>query len=227
MSVERINMSLEVEDTGDDPAGDTPAGEAAANGGITIDSTKPADKKPESERPDWLPEGFDSPEAMAKAYAELRTKMSKEGAPKKDAPAADKAAEKPAADKAAENESDTAIRTAITAVAGDEASLKSVLEWAKVNATDAAVENYNAALKSGNTGLAALAFGAIQAEHSEAVGSDPKLLEVENAGRTAGVKPFASEHEMVRAMSDRRYKEGDPAYHAEVDARLAVSNNIF
>lgn len=34
------------------------------------------------ERPEWLPEGFNSPEDLAKSYAELRAKMSREGAPK-------------------------------------------------------------------------------------------------------------------------------------------------
>lgn len=43
---------------------------------------------PTDGKPEWLGD-FESPEAMAKAYQELRSKMSKDGAPKEDAPKAE------------------------------------------------------------------------------------------------------------------------------------------
>lgn len=46
----------------------------------------PSTTPQEEQKPAWLGE-FESPEALAKAYAELRTKMSREGSPKETAPA--------------------------------------------------------------------------------------------------------------------------------------------
>lgn len=48
---------------------------------------KPEAQTPAAERPEWLPEQFETPEEFAKAYGELRNKMSTEGAPKEAAPA--------------------------------------------------------------------------------------------------------------------------------------------
>ena len=52
----------------------------AANAGHEPPPTK-KETREAAERPEWLPEKFKSPEALAKAYQELETKMRSEGAP--------------------------------------------------------------------------------------------------------------------------------------------------
>lgn len=54
------------------------------NGGISLDTTTPP-KTPEPVKPAWEQHGFKSADEMGKAYGELRTKMSKDGAPAKPA----------------------------------------------------------------------------------------------------------------------------------------------
>lgn len=65
-------------------------GRAAVNGGVDPNAAPSADPNAAPSRPEWLPEKFNSPEDLAKAYKELESKLGKEQAPKADpAPKAD------------------------------------------------------------------------------------------------------------------------------------------
>lgn len=62
-------------------AAKAPDGSTASQSGdltkVTLKEGTPAEKKEGGDRPAWLPEGFNTPEDLSKAYTELRTKMSK------------------------------------------------------------------------------------------------------------------------------------------------------
>lgn len=112
-------------------------------------------------------------------------------------------------------------------VVGGRESLDAILKWAGPNLADAQKAAINEALASGNEALAQMALRGLHSDYVAKVGSDPKVtVNGQATPRTATVQPFGSNDEIVRAMSDRRYKEGDPAYHAQVEARLAVTNLV-
>lgn len=196
--------------------------------GISIDDTKVAaeakaaqEKKADAEakRPEWLPEKFKTPEDLLKAYQEAEKKISEK--PAKEDPTPKEGAEETPAEPVADAQALREITAKLTEQAGSAANLKATLEWAKESASPSAVEDYNAALKSGRQSLISAAFDALKAERADALGEDPSLVEGEEVPGIGGAKGFASEGEMLRFMDDPRYKEGDPAYHEEFKKRMA------
>lgn len=111
----------------------------------------------------------------------------------------------------------------ITSLAGNPANLAAIYEWAKANMTPAEIAAYDATVSTGDTEAVKLAFGGLQAKYIAANGQDPALLGGEGSPTMAGVKPFASKAQVVAAMRDPRYKN-DPAYRAEVEARVAKTD---
>jgi hypothetical protein len=107
---------------------------------------------------------------------------------------------------------------------GDAEGYTKVMEWAKTGLNAKEVAAYNRAMDSGDVDQMKLAAGAVYAKYVKAEGQDPTLVSGDRKPNASDAKPFGSTAELTRAMSDRRYKEGDPAYHAEIDRRLAVSN---
>jgi Phage T7 capsid assembly protein. len=105
---------------------------------------------------------------------------------------------------------------------GGREKLDSLLKWAGDTLTAEQAASVDQALQSGDEAFAGLALRGLLADYTAKVGKDPDLVEG-STGSVAGVKPFGSNAELVRAMSDKRYKEGDPAYHAEIDRRLAIT----
>jgi hypothetical protein len=116
------------------------------------------------------------------------------------------------------------ISTDLAAVVGGQDKLTATLEWAKTNATDEQRAAFDAALDSGNIPLLKLALAQINTAYTAAVGTDPKLVQAEQAPLVTGPKPFASQQEMMNAMKDPRYRKGDRAYIKSVEARVGVSN---
>lgn len=191
----------------------------------------PTDAAPANtpERPTWLPEKFKSVEDMAKAYAELETKL---GQPKPDeAPAATQkptekpAAETPAPDKPAETPAvdQAALTGAVAEAVGGAAQIAPVLEWAKTGLEPAVAAAYNAAVDSGNPALVKLAAAQVMAAYTAANGSAPTLVKVGEVVKSGDVQPFASNAQVVEAMRDKRYAK-DPAYRAQVEKRVMASS---
>lgn len=60
-----------------DPVQEKSLEESAAEMGLLEDSQAPESAPAAEERPEWLPEKFSSPEAMAKAYGELEARLSR------------------------------------------------------------------------------------------------------------------------------------------------------
>jgi len=114
----------------------------------------------------------------------------------------------------------TQFNNNIQAVANGEFS--QMKEWMAENISDADLDTYNNAVNSGNEGLAKMAVESMYSRFKSNNPTAPNLLKGSTSGE-GGVKPFGSMQELIRAQSDPRYKTGDPAYHKEVDRRLAIS----
>jgi hypothetical protein len=211
-------------------------------------------------KPEWLGD-FESPEEMAKAYKELRTKMS-EG--KKPDAETDKKVEEQAAEKgvdlskyAAEwgvnqglsDESyaelaeagyskdivDNYIAGKMATVAsetgklydavGGEEAYAELIEWGKSNIPTHSQEAYDRLLNAGEYEAAALALRGFVQDYQAAVGTDPKasLNPAQQSGATGGAQPFGSKSDMIAAINDPRYKNGDRSYIAQVEKRILAS----
>ncbi len=117
----------------------------------------------------------------------------------------------------------TAYFNAIYSETGGEEGFTKLSEWANENLSKEELAAVDAALASGNAATASLAVRGLMVKFREASGVEPKLLGGD--APEPGVKPFASVAEVTAAMSDPRYAK-DPAYRAEVEKRLAVSDVI-
>ena len=184
-------------------------------------------------RPEYIPEKFwkgtleESTKAMAASYGELERKQSG-GTPEgtSTAPQVTPAAEAPVtpsttADEAAVTK---AVESALTKVAGSEADLKTQLDWARANATDAQKALFDAALDSGNPALVEMAYAGIKSSYTAAMGSQGTRVVGESVPTTVGAKPFESQHEIIAFVNSAAYKSGDRRAHAEYDARMKVTN---
>lgn len=92
--------------------------------------------------------------------------------------------------------------------------------WAKANVSPAEIEAYNEALDNMPIATIKLVVAGLKARFEAANGSEPTLV----GGAPAGApNSYQSISQVTDAMKDPRYKR-DPAYRAEVEARLATSN---
>ena len=66
----------------------------------------------------------------------------------------------------------------------------------------------------------------LMATYQENVGYEGRMLSGRNAPDVGGLQPFRSQAQVVAAMSDPRY-DNDPAYRADIAARLEISNTFF
>lgn len=107
---------------------------------------------------------------------------------------------------------------------GSAESYTQVMTWAKTGLSKGEVEAYNRVMEAGNHGEMKLAAKALHAKFSAAEGSDPALVGGDRRVSQSDVAPFKSWAQVTEAMRDPRYTKNDPAYHAEIDRRLAVSS---
>jgi len=105
-------------------------------------------------------------------------------------------------------------------VGGDDAYIE-MTAWAQQNLTEAEVDAYNQAVNAGDMETIKLAVTGLQARFTAANGSDPQLV-AGKAGATsnAGYQSWA---QVQADMSKPEYSK-DPAFQAEVQAKLANSN---
>jgi hypothetical protein len=114
-------------------------------------------------------------------------------------------------------------RADLASVAGGEEGLKNLLAWADENISEREKVAYNQAVDNDDLAAARLLLRGIQAQFSEATPTEPQLLTGMGPRVAAGARPFGSIQEQTKAIQDPRYKH-DPAYEAEVIARIAVSD---
>ena len=182
---------------------------------------------------------FQSTEDLAKAYQSLQAEFTKsrqgieqleetqeapaqpENASKPDQLAQESKQDKPAwtPEQAAQVE-----KTLLDHLGGQE-KYQALASWANSKLDQAAKAAYNEAINSGDVNRALTAVKSLQFDYLMNNGMEPKLL----SGRPASDAPkgFASEAQVVAAMSDPRYMQGadhDPAYVEEVARKLAISN---
>lgn len=115
-------------------------------------------------------------------------------------------------------------RAEIHSVVGGEQQFQQVMQWATTNLSEPEKAAYNNAVNSGNVAAIKLAVAGMNARFGQTYGREPNLLGGK-APSTSGPEEFSSWNSVVKAMSDSRYHE-DPAYRAEVEARIAVSKKL-
>lgn len=205
-------------------------------------------------RPNWLPEKFSSPEDMAKAYSELEKKLGgkqeeggeeKSAAPKVSPDAIKSYSEEFLRDGKLSDKSYAELaalgvdRSLVDAyVAGQQAIVEKQAEaiystvggreaygrmvsWASDNLSKDEIAAFNAVVATGDLKQINLAVSGINSRMKESTHT-PQLIQGKPAGKsTSGA--FRSTAELVAAMQDPRYK-ADPAYRADVEKRLSISD---
>ena len=109
---------------------------------------------------------------------------------------------------------------------GGEQKYHAMASWAAKNIGDESVQAFNEAIQSGDVNRAVAAVKGLQYDYMTQTGYEPRLIGG-RAPASEGPKGYSSEAQVVAAMADPRYQNGpaqDPAYVAEVEARLAASN---
>ncbi len=114
-----------------------------------------------------------------------------------------------------------ASQSEIQQTVGGEESYNAMAQWAGESLSDEELSAYNSIVESGTVEQAKMAVNGLYARYKESGGTSPQLTQ----GRTTGgnVAPFNSAAQVTAAMRDGRY-ESDPAYRAEVEKRLSVSD---
>ena len=116
---------------------------------------------------------------------------------------------------------------ALLAEVGGRESYDKISEWASDNMSEKQLSAYNQAMETGSDEQASLALDWLKGKYEDANGVSPTLAQGKTAG--SGVSAFESRAQVMAAMSERdatgrkRY-EVDPAYRAEVERKLALSN---
>lgn len=118
-----------------------------------------------------------------------------------------------------------AYRTQAITAAGGQETFDAAAEWAGQALSDAELNAYNSAVESGNFERAKLAVQGLVQKFQDAQGAEPNLAEGDGAA-VGGANAFESREQLTAAINDPRYAT-DPAYRAEVERRLAVSNSLF
>jgi hypothetical protein len=83
---------------------------------------------------------------------------------------------------------------------------------------------FDAALRSGDKGQQQLAVNGLKSRYAAEFGKGKTTVVNTNGGTTANHNAFRSQFELMEAMQDKRYKNGDAAFHAEVAQRIAASH---
>jgi hypothetical protein len=188
---------------------------------------KPADQKPNEQKPEDKKQ--EPPQELPKPFVKFSEEFSKEGKLSDES-------YKELADKhglsreyvdlyiAGVQATQTAYFDAVYKETGGEEGFQKLSEWANANVPKEELTAVDKALASGDKAQAALAVRGLHARYQAENGKEPNLLDGETTG-PSGATPFQSTAEVVKAMSDPRYAK-DPAYRAEIDKRLAVSDVI-
>ena len=177
---------------------------------------------------------YKTTEDLAKAYQSLQAEFTKvkggqqpietEAAPDPEPPQSPAESPKGEAPSVTQQEIEQAQAAALEQIGGKE-KFQLVSSWANQALTDEQKAAFNEAINSGHEGRVLTAVKALQYDYSMANGFEPQLV----GGRPAPTqdKGFASEAQVVAAMSDPRYQQGadhDPAFVEEVTRKLAMSN---
>jgi hypothetical protein len=109
-----------------------------------------------------------------------------------------------------------------TEVGGQE-EFQRVSSWARANLQPSAISAIDRATQSGSLDEAKLVLRGLYARYQAAVGKNPNLVSGDAPGSGDG---FRSAAEVREAMRDPRYSR-DPAYRADVEAKVRASGSLF
>jgi len=102
-------------------------------------------------------------------------------------------------------------------IAGGEQGYSDMLSWAEDSLSEGEIEAFNDSLTNANTST--FAINGLYARYSAEKG--PSLVKGNTTNTPSG--GFGSKQEMMTEMASPQYKR-DPAFRAEVQRRVAVSN---
>lgn len=120
--------------------------------------------------------------------------------------------------------SDAEAQEIVTSVGGQEA-YNQALAWAAENLSPEDRASYDQVITTGNKAATRFAVEALTNRYKAAVGFDGEVVSGGRA-KTSGVKPYRSEAELRRDLSNPRYQQ-DPAFRVDVEDRLAVSGDLM
>lgn len=211
------------------------------------------DNQSSSDRPQWLPEKFKSAEDLAAAYAALEKKLGQPEA-KGDPAAAPsmESALNSYADEYSKNGAlseksyselaklgmpkkvvdgyiagqqaiGAKLQSEVYAIAGGGDNYREMVNWAASNMSKAEIAAYNASISSGDNASIMLAVRGLAGAYASSGGSVNPKVRIEGRSGAQSTQPFRSRAELTEAMRNPKYQR-DPAYRADVEARLAKSN---
>jgi hypothetical protein len=114
-----------------------------------------------------------------------------------------------------------AERNKLTADIGGNEVYEQMGEWARENLSAEEIEAYDKTITGSDLGAAKFAINGLYARYQAAGNVPPKQVLQGNASKGSGVG-FRSTQELTHAVGDPRY-QSDPAYRAEVEAKLRAS----
>lgn len=114
------------------------------------------------------------------------------------------------------------IRNSAFEVVGGEQNYMTMIEWAKVNLSPSEIAALNQNLQSTNIDSVKTGVEALSSKYKSANGQRADLVSGDKSGGSDGFRSWA---EVTEAMRDPRYKK-DHAYRADVEAKVAASNNL-
>jgi hypothetical protein len=120
--------------------------------------------------------------------------------------------------------SDAEAQEIVTSVGGQEA-YNQALAWAADNLSPEDRAAYDQVITSGNKAATRFAVEALTNRYKAAVGFDGEPVSGGRAKAT-GIKPYRSEAELRRDLSNPRYQQ-DPAFRLDVEDRLAASGELL
>ena len=104
---------------------------------------------------------------------------------------------------------------------GGNANYAAMSEWAADNLSDGDLEGFNSIVEGGSVAQAKMAVKGLYSQFISAGGNPPELSQGGTSG--SSTKPYGSAAQVTEAMRDPRYSS-DPAFRANVEKRLSVSN---
>ena len=116
--------------------------------------------------------------------------------------------------------------SAIQNFVGGEEAYASLIGWAGENLDQQYIEAFDSVVDTADPAAIQLVVAGLMATYQENAGYEGRMLSGRNAPDVGGIHPFRSQAQVVAAMSDPRY-DNDPAYRADIAARLEISNTFF
>ena len=107
---------------------------------------------------------------------------------------------------------------------GGEKAYTEMIGWASQNLSSEEIASYNEVTNSGNAAAIKFAVEALNSRYKNAEGYEAPLVTGKKSAPTKDT--FRSHAELSRAISDPRYST-DPAYRADVEAKLARSTDLL